>query len=664
MDTNPYLDIFLEEAREHLQALNQNLLAIESGDNQPRLIEEIFRSAHTLKGMAATMGFTQVTEITHRMEDVFSNIRSGKQKVTPELTDLLFRSLDALDALINQIGGSKAEGTGQDFSALLAELKSAAEGKLTDSSVPPSASAQTPSASLYTFNSYEENIFRQSAKQGFTPYLVEVQLMPDCLLKSVRAFMVFRAVEKLGEVVKTWPDVKEIEDEQFADRFTLAIITQSDAETVKDSILSISEISGVKIEPITLSAPAAATQENKPAAIQEDRESEDHEVQARKLKTGKTVRVDIERLDNLMNLVSELVINRTRLEEIGKQFHNSELTETVEQIDRITADLQNVVMKVRMVPIEQVFNRFPRMVRDLSKELGKEITLVIEGKETELDRTVIDEIGDPLVHLIRNSIDHGIEEPAERLRLGKPSAGRISLKAYQDGNNVVIEVEDDGRGLPFEKIKNKALQQGLITAAEAAKMEERELVNLIFHAGFSTADKISDISGRGVGLDVVRNKIEYLGGNIEVETVAGKGTTFSVRLPLTLAIIQALLVKVGGAQYAIPLSSIQETTAIPAGQITNIGKQEVVLYRNSVLPIVRLQKVLETVQLDTAEELFVVVVKKGERLAGLVVDDLVGQQDIVIKSLGKLLCGIRGFAGATILGDGQVALILDTSAFF
>lgn len=380
-------------------------------------------------------------------------------------------------------------------------------------------------------------------------------------------------------------------------------------------------------------------------------------------RVGKTVRVDIDRLDTLMNLVSELIIIKTRMEDMSGAASKDDMNEAIEYLERITTNLHDAVMKVRMVPIERVFNRFPRMVRDLSKELDKEINLEMLGEETEVDRTVIDEIGDPLIHLIRNSIDHGIEHPDERIELGKNKIGTVKLKSYPDGNNVVIEVEDDGKGIDHEVIKRKSIEKEIIDEESAEKLTKDELIALLFKAGFSTTDSISDVSGRGVGLDVVKSKIESINGSIEVETFEGKGTKFIIRIPLTLAIIQALLIKLDEEIYAIPLSSISEITSIEEEEIREIQGQEIILYRNSTLPIVRVNRLMG-IEDSYMDELTVVIVKKGDKQAGLIVHELIGQQEIVIKPLGKFLANIKYLAGATILGNGKISLILDVNSLF
>lgn len=381
-------------------------------------------------------------------------------------------------------------------------------------------------------------------------------------------------------------------------------------------------------------------------------------------KGSQSVRVDIEKLDNLLNLVGELVINKVRLEQIGITHRLAELTETLEQMDRVTTDLQTVVMKVRMVPVGQVFNRFPRMVRDLAKELNKEINLTIEGEETELDRTVIDEIGDPLMHLLRNSLDHGVEHPDDREAKGKPRSGEVALIARHEGNNVVIMVTDDGKGINADAIRRKAVEKGMISQEEADSLNDADAVRLIFLPGFSTAETITDVSGRGVGMDVVRSKIETLGGHVDVETKVDEGSVFKIKLPLTLAIIQALLVKVQEEMYAIPLGSIDSTINIKQEDIKTVQNKEVIVLRGQIIPIIRLGNILNvpTQEGEENDDIFVVVVHLGERKAGIVVDNLIGQQEIVIKTLGKLLAGLKVISGATVLGDGRVALILDVSA--
>lgn len=665
MDINQYLEIFIEEAQEHLQNLNQNLLGLENSPNDNDVLNEIFRSAHTLKGMAGTMGFNAIMNLTHEMENILDEVRNGRLTINSGILDVLFECLDFLEGSVNHISE-----TGKEMDKNIDALKNKLINIIYNKYLPAheKQDAENSSAiSNFTFNQYDENVIVQALAQGMKVFKIEVILSKDCMLKSARAFLVFKSLEKYAEVFKSFPSVEDIEDEKFDNNFKLAVITSEGKDKVKDDLMSISEIDEIIIEELKEVTKAFETFSEEIAVAEVEHAEEDkedsEEAHAKKNKIGKTVRVDINRLDNLMNLVSELIIIKTRLEGVDSDTRDQNMTEAVEYLERITTNLHDAVMKVRMVPIERVFNRFPRMVRDLSRELGKEVNLHISGEETELDRTVIDEIGDPLIHLIRNAIDHGIEDKQERINNKKAQAGSVALRAFQDGNSVVIEVEDDGKGINVSRVKKKAVENKLISQVEADALNEKEAVDLLFQPGFSTADVVSDVSGRGVGLDVVKTKIESLGGTVEVETSANAGSKFIIRLPLTLAIIQALLVTIGSEKYAIPLNSIKEITSIEKNNIRIVQGQEVILYRNGVLPIVRLSHVLDVKNDEKdSSELTVVIVKKGEKSSGFIVDSLIGQQEIVIKSLGKYLAGIRNIAGATILGDGQVALIIDSNS--
>ncbi len=688
MDMTQYLNMFLEESREHLQKLNEALLDLEGSPDNKSVLDEIFRSAHTLKGMSATMGFSQIAELTHDMENVLHKLRNEEIKTTPGILDLLFKCVDALDSMVSDIASG---GSGSlSIDDLLAELKTGNPGSFP--ATPDSGSAvgttgeensedgdESVIITTIEFNEYEKNLIKQAIDQGFQCYHLVVNIDPRCIMKSARAFMVFKNMEEIGEIIKSIPPVQDIEEEKFENSFDLVVVSREPTEVIRKGLVTITEVTEPEIKlitgvfkplnelPVDKKEVPATGDPVKPTVDAKAEES--HPVQHQTIsraKINQTVRVDAARLDNLMNLVGELVINKTRLEQIGRSLQVPELAETMEQMDRITSDLQNVVMKVRMVPIENVFSRFPRMVRDLARDLGKEIDLIIEGKETELDRTVIDEIGDPLVHLLRNSIDHGIEEPAVRVNAGKKERGTVILAARHEGNNVVIEVQDDGRGLDIERIKIKAIEKGLVLPEEAEEIDEHSILRLILMPGLSTAEKVTDLSGRGVGLDAVKNKIESLSGSLHIESAPGTGTKFKIQLPLTLAIIQALLVLIEREIYAIPLSFIAETTSVLPQQINRIQEQEVILIRGDVLPLVRLNEVLQVPPsgIPREEEINIVVVRKGEKRIGLIVDTLIGQQEIVIKPLGKILGGIPVIAGATILGNGQVSLIIDVASLF
>jgi two-component system chemotaxis sensor kinase CheA len=670
MDMNQYLEIFIEESHEHLQSLNQSLLGLETNPKDMQILNEIFRVAHTIKGMAATMGYTKMTNLTHQMENVLDDIRNSKIDVNTYIIDVLFECLDFLENAVNHVANSGNEGNSL-ADDIIVKLHIILTGKTEEAAVSQQPQAVSAEGEMMKFSQYDNSVVSKAIEQGYDVFKVKIELDSGCMLKAARAFIVFQTVERYGEIIKAVPTVEDIEDEKFDNEFTILIITNESEAAVKKDLESISEVNKVLFEKVNKidEEMIVESQENISETIRgdlannEEKDSAD-ESHNKKSKTGKTVRVDIDRLDNLMNLVSELIIIKTRLEGVGSNKSDQDMGEAVEYLERITTNLHDAVMKVRMVPIERVFNRFPRMVRDLSKELGKDITLSLSGEETELDRTVIDEIGDPLIHLIRNSIDHGIEDKEDRAKSGKPLTGNLYLRAYQDGNSVVIEVEDDGNGIDLSKVRKKAIEKGIISKNEADTMDEKTSVELLFRPGFSTAEIISDISGRGVGLDVVKTKIESLNGNVEVETTSGKGSKFIIRLPLTLAIIQALMVTIGNEKYAIPLNVIRDITTITKDSIRNIHGQEVVLNRDSVLPIIRLSKVLDVEEstAENQEEMTIVIVKKGEKYAGFIVDNLIGQQEIVIKTLGKYLSGIRFIAGATILGDGQVALIVDTNS--
>ncbi len=671
MDISQYLEIFIEESQEHLQSLNQSLLGLESNPDDVKLLNEIFRVAHTIKGMAGTMGFVTIMNLTHEMENVLDSLRNGDFKANSHTIDVLFECLDYLETSIDSISNSGEESE-IGINYLRDKLQSLNKGDngnvIIKAENKESVLQKDNYIEDFSFNQYDEELARKAIDKGMKVYKIKIVLSKGCMLKSARAFIIFKTLEKYAEIFKSSPKVEDIEDEKFDRVFKLAVVASEDEKIIRKDIESISEIEEVIFEKVSdikenikdFEEAAVTDIDDEELKIKTDNYQD---LTIKKAKIGKTVRVDINRLDNLMNLVSELIIIKTRLEGIETQSVDLNMTEAVEYLERITTNLHDAVMKVRMVPIERVFNRFPRMVRDLAKEIGKEITLSMTGEETELDRTVIDEIGDPLIHLIRNSIDHGIESKEERIRNNKPADGKLFLRAYQDGNSVVIEVEDDGKGINTDKIRSKIIDLGLINKSEADELDNNGIIGFLFKPGFSTSANISDLSGRGVGLDVVKTKIESLGGNVEVESVINSGSKFIIRLPLTLAIIQALLVNLSTEKYAIPLNSIKEITSIKAENIKNVQGQEVLLYRENVLPIIRLAGILDVKSNDEQQEyLTLVVVKKGEKNSGLVVDSLIGQHEIVIKSLGKYLGNIKAIAGATILGDGQVALIIDTNS--
>lgn len=694
MDLSQYLEIFIDETKEHLQTLNDQVLILEAEPENIDTVNEIFRAAHSLKGMAGTMGFKRMQRLTHDMENVFSEIRNGKLNVNADMVDIVFKCLDAIEGYLTNIIESADEGT-EDNEELIGLLNDAlaestdaapAEEKKKEPETEKSSSEKAADADKCKFRSvpiadFEKNAMLEAKGKGMHVYAVTVYIQESCLLKAARAFLVFKGVEDKGEVIKSYPSAQDIEDEKFEQDFSMFIVSEKSLDEIKKTIENVSEIAEAVIEEyeipdaVTEIDPKSEEPKNKaeeapkPAASEKKEEKKAPAKTAGKPVVNRSVRVDIEKLDDLMNLVSELIIAKNGLVSVSgiTAANDQKFNEQIEYLERITTNLHESVMKTRMVPIESVVNRFPRMIRDLSKKLNKEMELIMTGEDTELDRTVIDEIGDPLMHMLRNAADHGLESTIDRLRIGKPQVGTIRLDAYQDGNNVTIEVSDDGAGIDVEKIKQKAIDKGAITEEQAEYMSEKEAVDLLFQPAFSTAEKISDVSGRGVGLDVVKNKIEGLGGDVEVASKLGEGTTFIVRLPLTLAIIQALMVDVCGEKYALPLNSIVTLEEILPEDIKYVHTKEVINLRGTVIPLVRLNEILDVSSDDDEETnpddegLVVVIVKKGDKQAGLVISKLIGQQEIVIKPLGKFIHVPKLISGATILGNGDVALIIDSN---
>lgn len=698
MDVSQYLEIFIDESEEHLQTLSDCIMVLEKEPDNKDTINEVFRAAHSLKGMAGTMGFKRMQHLTHDMENVFQEVRSEHIKVTSGMIDLLFKCLDALEGYVDNIKSTSDEGT-EDNEVIIKELNDfiakaegagAEETGKTETSeakeaAPESTQEEKAGQEKIELTNDEKKAIREAESNGQHIYVMTVHIQKDCLLKAARAFLVFKAVEDFGQILVYRPSSQDIEDEKFEFEFSFFLASEESEDKIVAAAKAVSEIEKVDAEEIHLdeyvkeaeaqeeqqAKEAAAEQKEAPAEAPKATEKKAPAANAKKQTnakpvTGRTVRVDIEKLDALMNQVSELIIAKNSLVSISSnesgEYQNQSFHEQIEYLERITTNLHESVMKVRMVPIESVVNKFPRMIRDLSRKLGKKMELYMTGEDTELDRTVVDQIGDPLQHLLRNSADHGLEDNATRVERGKPEVGSIFLKAFQEGNNVIIEVGDDGNGIDVAAVRDKAVERGVITAEQAENMSQKEIINLLFLPSFSMAKKITDISGRGVGLDVVKSNIEALGGDVEVRTQLGEGTTFIVRLPLTLAIIQALMVEIRDEKYAIALGSISNIESIPVNEIKYVQAQEVIHLRGAVIPLIRLDQVLDMEEKqEEPENLTVVIVKKGDSLAGLVVDNLIGQQEIVIKSLGKYINNNKIISGATILGDGEVALILDVN---
>jgi two-component system chemotaxis sensor kinase CheA len=715
MDVSQYLEIFLDESREHLQNLNTQIMNLEQNPDDMDTVNEIFRAAHSLKGMAGTMGYKRMQNLTHDMENVFSEVRNGTIKIQPNMVDILFQCLDALEEYVNTIQETSDEGT-NDNAPIIKLLNDClnggggdaapAEGGQPAEAAAPAEGEAAPAGEAagdlgdptqnwkaIKLDDSEVSVLQEAKNQGKNVFGLTVKVQESCILKAARAFLVFKSIEEAGEILVSNPSAQDIEDEKFEFHFSIICITERSLQEVLDGVKAVSEIEGAEGGEIdnpasmlkggsgaeeaapqeapkeekkeetkpAVAAPAAAKPAAAPAA---NAAGGDKKPAVSKPIVNRTVRVDIEKLDVLMNLVSELIIAKNSLVSASNtDGEKAGVNEHIEYLENVTTSLHESVMKVRMVPIESVTTKFPRMIRDLQKKLGKKMELYITGEETELDRTVVDEIGDPLMHLLRNAADHGLESAEVRKERGKPETGSIFLDAYQDGNNVVIEVRDDGNGIDAEAVKSKAIERGTITPEQAEQMTEKEIIQLLFLPSFSTAKVVTDVSGRGVGLDVVKSKIESLSGEVEVRSKLGEGSTWIIRLPLTLAIIQALMVVVGGEKYAISLNSITTIENISPKEIKYVQSKEVIHIRGNVIPLVRLNKVLDIESTKGPDEdLIVAIAKKGDQLAGLVIDELIGQQEIVIKSLGKFIKQSKMISGATILGDGEVALILDANA--
>ena len=622
-DRNRYKEAFIDEAEELLRSLNESALELERKPDDKARIDEIFRAAHSLKGMSATMGYEGPAGLTHRMENLLDLVRQGRLAISEDFTSTAFDWLDALGAALAAIRADRPE---PDTAAILAKL-----ARFDPDSPPPAP----PGPRLY------QALMEPAPEPGGTPrYRVAVALEENCALKSVRAYMVVKRLSHIGHILESVPSLEDLEDEKFADRFEFEFSCPLETERVKADIEAVSEVAGVEVTEI-----AAAPKSQPPLRPNE----------------SQTVRISLRHLDNLVNLVGELVITRSRLEELGAGIVDPGFEETIQTLRRLTGDLQYEVMRTRMVPVENIFNRFPRMVRDTAKTLRKEVEFVVTGGDIELDRTVLDEVGDPIVHLLRNAVGHGIEGPADRVAAGKPERGRIRLNAAREKEAVIIEVTDDGRGLDVERLRQKAVGDGLMTETEAAVLGDRETVELICRPGFSTAETTGELSGRGVGLDAVKGKIEALGGTLSIASEPGKGSTFTLELPLTLAIIQALMVRAAGQTYALPLSSVVEVSSVRDDQIEGVKEAWTMVLRDHTVPLVWLAEEMGA-RIDPPgrlDERPVAVVRHGREVRGLVVERLLGRSEIVVKPLTSFFDARPGVGGVTILGDGRPALVID-----
>lgn len=677
MFSSEEIRVFLDELDEKIDVLNDGFLVLEREGDNTETVQEIFRAAHTIKGSSGVMGYDKMAALTHEMENLFALLRDGRLKTTPQLVDVLFEGLDTIKLLRDKLTGGTDDDV--DIRSVVHKLRELQE-QTSPADAEPGSSPGMPTPSPGTrapvpLTDSEREVLQEALNSGFSVHHIQVQIDPGCQMKSVRAYLIFQKLEGAGfQIVRSVPPVEEIEGGDFGAGFELVTVSQEDSDRLHGLLSNTAEVSAVTVTQLN-GLDDAPDQTLTPADQSADRAAESSAApgptEAAAEKKGiRTVRIDVQKLDSLMNLVGELVIERTRLERFSDimeaKYRSEEMIDTLNEISghlgQITGELQEEIMMARMLPIAQVFNRFPRMVRDLAHKLEKEINLVIEGRDTELDRNVIEIISDPLIHLIRNAIDHGLETPDERLRMDKQRVGTLALRAFHQEGHIVIIVEDDGRGLDPEKLRAKAREMQLYDEETIGRMTDEEAVNLIFYAGFSTAANVSDISGRGVGMDVVKAQIEQINGIVEMRSSPGQGTAVTIKLPLTLAIIRALMVSLGEQVYAFPLNNVVETIQVGSEEIRLVRETEVVVVRGEVLPLVRLGRLFQ--QQDVVEEgsVYVVTIGMSKYRVGVVVDRLIGEQEIVIKSLGDLLGHVPGISGATILGDGKVALIVDVRA--
>lgn len=643
---------FLQEAEEQLQLLDETIIGLEKEADAAPLIQEIFRAVHTLKGTSGMLGFQAMADLAHAMEDLLDRLRKGTLTTSPHLVDALLAGLDGLKALKEALASPQREGPAVE--PLLARLRAAAAGEgADDGAAPPQPTLEEALAA----DGMARARLQAALAAGRKAYRVSVEMDPESPWLAVRALQVLQELSARGEVILSLPSQQEIEAEKTSPRLQAAVASGSGPQELRAALQTVGEVRTVTVEPW---APAPASPREQPEAA------------APRVEAFQSVRIDVERLDALMNMVGELAIDRTRISQISRTLQSRHeedplvhaLGETAAHIEKVVDELQESMMQTRMLPIGLLFGKFPRLVRDLARSMGKRVDLLVEGEETEIDRSVIEKIKDPLVHLIRNAVDHGIEPPEERRAAGKGETGLIVLAAYHQQGQIVITLEDDGRGIDCRKVLEAAVRKGLLSAEAAERLSDSEALDLIFQPGFSTAAKTTEVSGRGVGMDVVRRHIEALNGLIEVSTHVGRGTRFTLRLPLTLATFRGLLVEAAKTVYAIPLSYVQEAVRPEAGAISTILGRPVMNLRGQVMPLLRLSSVCRIGQGEEdpqGEVEHVVVVNAGDRPVAIAVDALREQQEIVVKPLGSHLGQTRGVAGASILGDGQVVLILDVA---
>jgi two-component system, chemotaxis family, sensor kinase CheA len=647
--------LFLQEADEQLQLLDEDIVRLEKESGNPELMQEIFRAAHTIKGSSAMIGHQRLSDLAHAMENVLDNVRKKQLSVNPKIIDALLHGLDEMRLLRKELINPTAPET--DIESTVAELAAAMEN---DTGI--TVSSQLTEASL-TLDDAQKAAMEKALEEGKKGFRIKVIITKECAWTSVRCFQIIQGILPIVAIIGSKPTQQEIEQGNAGGLLYMIGMSLKTAEDIKQALIAIPDLESVEVQEFK-------ERRNPPPTLAET--ADNTGVKKDETKLNQTIRVDVGRLDTLMEQVGELVISRNQINQISKKLAEKygndadvqNLGNTIADIAKIIGNLQHDVMSIRLQPIEIVFSTLPRMVRDLSRKLGKKIEFHISGQETEVDRSIIEHLRDPLLHLLRNSVDHGIEAPEERLAAGKPETGNVTLSAYQSQDNIIIKLKDDGKGIHPAVLRQMAVKKKIVTPEDIAKLSDEEVVNFIFASGFSTAKKITDVSGRGVGLDVVKTNIEVLNGSVGVESEPGKGTTFTLSLPLTLAIIPALLVKTGDTTCAVPLSSIIETSRLEEKDLKTVRGREVTMYRGNILPLLRMEEAFGWQNDDKKEtaEHYVVVVKYAGTQVGLVVDALLEQQELVLKSLDEFVGGNNSFSGASIMGDGTVVLILDVTS--
>jgi len=647
-ELDAYRSLYIAESRENHEIIVKNLLVLETEASETA-IAEIFRAAHSLKGMSASMDFWGMERLCHAMEDVFQEIRNGKLAVSRELMDSLLIASDQIEAMLDDI---ECGGTGipQNLDELEHELKRwIGKEKAGETPGPVSPAAErgaTPPDDKTT-----------QGPSGAPRYSISVQLKESCDSPNLRAMIILQNLEEVGTIEKVTPDRSTVEDGDFGHRFEVEIASDAGIDALRTIAAATDVLSATVTSVESATPPPPPAPEIRPADGR-DRKPVTQPEKAERSREVKNIRVDISRLDSMMNLVEDLVINRGRITEIAREHQIKELDETLNMIGRSVSDLQAMMMDIRMIPLSHIFNRFPRTVRDIANREGKEVEFIVEGGDTELDRSIMDGLNDPLLHLIRNAIDHGIERPDVREAAGKPRKGTLLLSARRDRDNVIITVEDDGQGIDIESVRKKAVEKGLVTPDEARTLSRDEIIDFLFQPGFSTAVEITDISGRGVGLDVVRTTLESLHGKIKVESREGGGTTFELLLPPTMAIVNVMMVRINGRRCAIPIHNVAEVAGLVPGDIHTIGGRETILLRDEVMPLDRLDDMFGC---SPATEILVVL-QDQNRKRTIAVDEIEGQQEVVIKPLSKVVGTVRGISGVTIPGDGEVVPVLDVTS--